>query len=72
MFYIPSKKMDVNRFVEVLVPTKRQIFARTGQVAVSPSGSYSKDDPVKIGMSPTESADDFVRAAESFELPKDE
>lgn len=58
--------MDINNFVEVQLPTKGQIFARTGQHAVSPSGSYTGDDPVIIGRTPTESANAFLKDVESF------
>lgn len=64
--------MDVNKFVEVLVPTKRQIFARTGQVAVSPSGNFSKDEPIRFGKLPTESAEEFARAADAYEIPSED
>lgn len=69
MFLLPSEDFFPNRFQEVMLPTKREIFARTGQVSVSPSGSYSGDDIVKIGLSNTESADSFANAAE--DLPED-
>lgn len=72
MYYIPKKKMDVNHFVKVLVPSKGQIFARTGKTAVSPAGSFSGDDPARFGKTPTQSAMEFAKAAESFSLPKED
>lgn len=72
MLYLPSEKMWPNRFVKVVLPTKAQIFARTGQVAVSPSGSYSGDDPARFGKTPTMSAEELMAAAEDFEPKKDE
>lgn len=72
MLYLPDEKMWPNRFVHVILPTKKQIFARTGERAVSPSGTYTKDDPAYFGKTPTQSAEEFARAAESFDLPADE
>lgn len=64
MIYIPEE-MDINRFVDVVLPTKAQIFARTGQRAVTPAGCYTGDEGVKFNRLPTESAMDMIRAAES-------
>lgn len=72
MLHIPNPKMWPNKFVKVILPTKAQIFARTGQVAVSPSGSYSGYDPAQFGKTPTMSAEELMDAAESYEPPKDE
>lgn len=72
MLYIPDDKMFPNKFVETQLPTKGQIFDRTGKRAVSPAGVYTGDDPANIGRSNTESAEAFVRSAESFEPPKSE
>lgn len=72
MLFCPDEKMWPNRFVKVTLPTKAQVFARTGQVAVSPSGSYSGDDSVRFGKTPTMSAEELMEAAESYEPPKDE
>lgn len=63
--------MDINNFVEVQLPTKGQIFARTGQRAVSPSGSYTRDDPAVIGRTPTESADQFLKDVDASDFPED-
>lgn len=67
MLYLPDDKMFANKFVYVEVPTKAQIFSRTGQRAVAPAGEYSKDDAVNFGKTPTQSADEFVNAAEMIE-----
>ena len=72
MLFLPNDKMFPNKFIEVHLPTKAQIFARTGQHAVS-GGSYSgEDNPVRFGSSKTESAEAFARAAEAFEPQVDE
>lgn len=65
-----DEKMFPNRFVETQLPTKAQIFSRTGQRAVSPAGSYSGDDNVSRVKTPTESAEEFARSAESFSKPE--
>lgn len=67
-----SDEMFGNRFVETQLPTKQQIFARTGQRAVNPAGMYTGDEGVKYSHSKTESASQFARDAESFEPSKDE
>lgn len=74
MLPLIDEKMFPNRFTETKLPTKAQIFARTGQRAVSPAGSYTGDDAVKIHSTQTESAEEFARAAESFakESPKED
>lgn len=72
MLYLPNDKMWVNRFSTVMLPTKRQIFARTGQRAVSPSGSYTGEESANFGNTPTQSAEEFARAAEAFETLKAE
>lgn len=72
MYYIPNKKMDVNHFVEVFVPSKGQIFARTGKVAVSPAGSYSGENVARFGKTPTQSAMEFARAADAYTPPKED
>lgn len=66
------KKMNINAFVEAKLPTKQQIFARTGGKSVTPSGSYTGDDEAKIARCPTEQAENFVRVAESMkeDLPE--
>lgn len=72
MLYLPSDDMWPNKFVKVYLPTKAQIFARTGQRAVSPSGSYTGDDSARFGKTPTMSAEELMSAAEDFEAPKNE
>ena len=67
MLYLPDDKMFVNKFVYVDVPTKAQIFSRTGQRAVAPSGEYTKDEVANFGKTPTQSADEFAHAAEMIE-----
>lgn len=70
MYFLPTDKMHPNKFVEVELPTKSQIFSRTGQHAVNPGGSFSGDDPVKFRNTPTASAASFVKSAESYEAPE--
>lgn len=60
----------MNKFTDVQLPTKQQIFARTGQRAVSPSGSYTGDEGASFGKTPTESADEFLQSVE--DMPEDE
>lgn len=72
MLYLPNDDMFINKFVYVEVPTKAQIFSRTGQRAVAPGGAYTKDDPANFGLSPTQEANQFAKDAESYEPPKDE
>lgn len=69
MLYLPTEEMDINKFVEVQLPTKEQIFARTGQHSVA-GGNYGED--IRFASTPTESADRFARAAEAYESPKSE
>lgn len=59
-----TKKQHINAFVDTPLPSKRQIFARTGQVAVNPSGMYSGDIPVSLGQSTTQNMEHFVREVE--------
>lgn len=72
MLYLPNDKMFVNRFVYCEVPSKREIFSRTGQVSVSPNGVFTGDEAPVISKTPTMSAQEFLNSAESFEKPKDE
>lgn len=74
MLYIPKDKMNVNKFVYTKLPTKREIFARTGQVAVSPNGVYTQDESAELHRTTTESAEAFARAAEKYveDLPASE
>lgn len=67
MLYIPNDEMFPNKFVEVALPTKGQIFDRTGKRAVTPNGSFSADDPVRFRTCPTASAQSFLDAAEAYE-----
>lgn len=67
MIFIPDPKLFVNRFIEVVLPTKSQIFSRTGGKAVTPNGVFTGDDPALINRSVTEQAETFAREAESFE-----
>lgn len=60
----------VNKFVPVQLPTKRQIFARTGQRAVAPGGSYTGDEAVHFKDSPTSGLNRLLNDAEAFETPK--
>lgn len=71
MLFLPNDQMFPNVFVDVELPTKKQIFARTGQVAVNPAGVYSgEDNPVAFSSTPTQSADAFVKGIEADEAEK--
>lgn len=71
MRYYPIDEMFTNKFVAVTLPTKKQIFARTGQRAVNPSGMYTGDDAVHFKDTPTSGIERGLRAIE--EMPeKDE
>lgn len=70
MIPLVSKDMDINKFVDVKLPNKRQIFARVG--GFSSGEMYSGDTPIRPGMKPTEQADAFVNAAENYVPPKEE
>lgn len=71
MIFCPTSKMWPNRFVYVQLPSKKQIFARTGERAVSPSGSYTGDESANFGKTPTQSAEEFARTAErSYSAPE--
>lgn len=70
MLYLPNDDMFINKFVYVEVPTKAQIFSRTGQRAVSPAGSFTGDDSAIFGKTPTQSANEFANDAEKYETPK--
>lgn len=66
MLYLPNDKMFPNKFVEVSVPTKREIFARTGQFSNS-AGTYSgEDSEVHFKDTPTSGLERLARDAESF------
>lgn len=67
MLYLPNDDMFVNAFVHCELPTKAQIFARTGQRAVSPNGAYTQDKSYQFGKSPTQSANEFLDAVESYQ-----
>lgn len=69
MLFLPSDDMWPNKFVLVTLPTKAQIFSRTGKVAVSPSGAYSGEQNARFGKTPTMSAEELLRAAEIEDLP---
>lgn len=70
MLYIPNDEMFVNKFVDVALPTKKQIFARTGQKSVSPSGSFTGEDSVHFKDTPTSGLARFVNDAEHYETPE--
>lgn len=72
MLYLPNDQMFPNKFVEVELPTKRQIFSRTGQHSVTPAGMYTDDEPCRFFSSKTESAEAFARTAEAYEAPAPE
>ena len=67
MLPLPTDKFWTNKFVKTMLPTKRQIFARTGQIAVTPNGVYTKDEPAHLGRTQTESMNEFAKAAESYD-----
>lgn len=69
MIFLPDPAMDINHFVDTHLPSKSQIFSRTGQRAVS-SGMYSGDEESRFGYKPTEQAEKFAQAAEGFEVQK--
>jgi len=71
MLYLPSDEMFVNKFVYVELPTKAQIFSRTGQKAVSPNGEFTKDEPAVFGKSNTQSMAEFAAAAEAYKEPSE-
>lgn len=62
-----SDKFWPNKFVKTLLPTKRQIFCRTGQIAVTPNGVYTKDEVAHLGRTQTESMNEFAKTAESYD-----
>lgn len=66
MLYIPNDEMFTNRFVDVTLPTKSQIFARTGQHAVNPSGMYSGEDAVHFKNTPTSGIERGLRSIEEM------
>lgn len=70
MLYLPNDDMFVNKFVYCEVPSKAQIFARTGQRAVAPNGAYTGESSAIFGKTPTQSAMEFIKEAESIELPE--
>lgn len=70
MLYLPNDEMFVNKFVYAEVPSKAQIFARTGQRAVAPNGAFTGESSAIFGKQPTQSAMEFVKAAEEIEMPK--
>ena len=72
MLYLPNDKMFPNKFVEVQLPSKGQIFARTGQRAQCGGTFSGEDGEVRFASSKTESAERFARNAEAFESPKEE
>lgn len=67
MYPIFKKEQDINAFVLVHLPSKREIFQRTGQIAVSPNGVYTGDQPVKFGQEIGERMENFVQNAEMAE-----
>lgn len=66
MLYCPNKEMFPNKFVETQLPTKGQIFDRTGQRAVCPAGSYTGDESARFASCSTEGAEALARAAEAY------
>lgn len=72
MLYIPNDAMFVNKFVDVALPTKKQIFGRTGQRAVQPSGSYTGDEEVHFADTPTSGLARMCEDAESYSVPTED
>ena len=70
MLYLPNDEMFVNKFVYAEVPSKAQIFARTGQRAVAPNGAFTGESSAIFGKQPTQSAMEFVKASEDYEMPE--
>lgn len=66
MMYIPNDDMFTNRFVDVALPTKREIFARTGQHAVNAGGLYSGEDAVHFKDTPTSAIERGLRSIENM------
>lgn len=64
--FLPDDKLFINKFTYTQLPSKAQIFSRTGQRSVNPSGSYSGDVSVKFGQSKTAQVAEFIQAAENF------
>lgn len=64
MFPLFEGMKNPNEFVFVQLPTKREIFGRTGQVAVTPNGVYTGDQPVKMGQDIGQRMEDFIQNAE--------
>lgn len=64
MYPLFKTEQDVNKFVLVQLPSKKEIFQRTGQVAVNPNGVYTGDQPVKYGQEIGERMENFVHNAE--------
>lgn len=55
MMYFPSDNfLELNKFVEVQLPTTREIFARTGSIAKLPAEMYTGDDYVPDTQSKTD------------------
>lgn len=70
MLPLLNDEMNINKFINVVLPSKRQIFSRTGAYA---SGvSYSSDDSVIMNRSKTESAAAFAKAVDDYVPPKSE
>lgn len=67
MLYLPNDEMFTNTFVHCELPTKAQIFSRTGQRSVAPNGVYTQDKSYMFDKSPTQSAMEFIKEAESFQ-----
>lgn len=72
MLLVTSDKMWPNRFTLVMLPTKREIFSRTGQRAVTPNGVFTGESSASLDKSTTQSAMEFVNAVDSmkYDLPE--
>ncbi len=58
--YFPDEKMKVNKFHDVAIPRNAEYFARFGY-AVSPSCSYTGDEPAPQPMNKTDMLADMER-----------
>lgn len=58
--------MDINAFQQIVLPSKAQIFARTGRKAVKRT-DYTGDDSANFGALPTQTLEQVARTAEKYE-----
>lgn len=63
--------MDINRFEEVMLPSKAQIFSRTGK-KTQVAGSYTGDESARFSGTNIDALEKVARTAENYEQPKPE